>query len=123
MLGLGSHNLERALLDAIDLGAKSAVIFDDCSGETADDTLLLQRLKGIARKADLPICGGSGMGVLNTHSGLVGSFYTADHLKPGGISLFAHSGSVFTVLGMNDPGFRFDLMASPVQEIGATLDE
>ncbi|MEZ5797726.1 MAG: acetate--CoA ligase family protein [Paracoccaceae bacterium] len=123
VLGVGGANLERALLDAIDRGARSAVIFDTCHGQTADGKPLLARLKSIAAEAGLPVCGGSGMGFINTRSGAVGSFYGAGHLKPGGISLIAHSGSVFTVLGMNDPRFRFDLMASPGQEIGATIDE
>lgn len=123
VLGVGGVNLERALLEAIDKGAKSAVIFDSCHGETAAGQPLLPRLKAIAAEANLPVCGGSGMGFITTRTGAVASFYGAGHLKPGGISLIAHSGSVFTVLGMNDPRFRFDLMASPGQEIGATIDE
>ncbi|MFT7530565.1 MAG: acyl-CoA synthetase (NDP forming) [Gammaproteobacteria bacterium] len=123
VLGIAARNLERALLDAIDIGAKSAVIFDACYGETENGVTILQRLKDIAREANLPICGGAGMGFLNNHTGAVASFYPADHMKPGSISLIAHSGSVFTVLGMNDPRFRFDLMVSPGQEIGATVDE
>lgn len=118
VLGVGGANLERALVDAIDKGAKSAVIFDACHGDG-----LLNRLKSIAAEANLPVCGGSGMGFINTRSRAVASFYGAGHLKPGAISLIAHSGSVFTVLGMNDPRFRFDLMVSPGQEIGATIDE
>jgi len=118
VLGVGGANLERALLGAIDKGAKSAVIFDACHGDG-----LLDRLKSIAAEARIPVCGGSGMGFINTRSRAVASFYDAGHLKPGGISLIAHSGSVFTVLGMNDPRFRFDLMVSPGQEIGATIDE
>ncbi len=123
VLGIGGPNLEAALVDAIDLGVKSAVLFDACHGETPDGTSILARLRDIAAEAGLPVCGGAGMGVLNIRTGLTGSFYPADHMKPGGISLIAHSGSVFTVLGMNDPRFRFDLVASPGQEIGATVDE
>lgn len=63
------------------------------------------------------------MGIINVASGCVASFYGAGHMKPGGISLIAHSGSVFTTLAMNDPRFRFDVLASPGQEIGATIDE
>lgn len=123
LLGVGAGNLERALEDAIDAGARSAVIYDACAGTDGTGAPLLQRLKDIAREADLPVCGGNGMGFLNVTSGLCGSFYPAGHLKPGGISLIAHSGSVFTVLALNDPRFRFDLVASPGQEIGATLDQ
>ena len=123
VLGVGGHNLEAALLDAIAKGAKSVVLFDSCHGQNDHGQLILTRLKDIAKEANIPVCGGAGMGIINTRSGLVGSFYPADHLMPGGISLIAHSGSVFTVVGMNDPRFRFDVMASPGQEIGATVDE
>lgn len=123
VLGVGGTNLERALIDAIEMGARSAVIFDSCHGLTADGASLINRLRALAREADIPVCGGSGMGFINTRSGAVASFYPAGHLKPGGISLIAHSGSVFTVLGMNDPRYRFDLMVSPGQEIGASIDE
>ncbi|RWI89993.1 MAG: CoA-binding protein [Mesorhizobium sp.] len=123
VLGLGAANLEGALCEAIEKRARSAVIFDSCHGLTASGRPLLESLKAIAREADIPVCGGSGMGFINTRTGAVASFYPAGHLKPGGISLIAHSGSVFTVLGMNDPRYRFDLMVSPGQEIGATIDE
>ncbi|MER8435987.1 acetate--CoA ligase family protein [Mesorhizobium sp. M1312] len=123
VLGVGRANLERALIEAIEKDARSAVIFDTCHGEAADGSPILTRLRAIAAEAGIPVCGGSGMGFINTRSGAVASFYPAGHLKPGGISLIAHSGSVFTVLGMNDPRYRFDLMVSPGQEIGATIDE
>lgn len=123
VLGVGARNLETALVQSLEAGARGAVIFDACHGDDREGRAILPRLRAIAREARLPVCGGSGMGVLNVHSGLVASFYPADSLKPGGISLIAHSGSVFTVLGMNDPRFRFDLVASPGQEIGATIDE
>jgi acyl-CoA synthetase (NDP forming) len=123
ILGVGAANLEETLLEAIEKGARSAVIFDSCHGETKTGKPILQRLRAIAREANFPVCGGSGMGFVDTRRGTVASFYPAGHLKPGGISLIAHSGSVFTVLGMNDPRYRFDLLVSPGQEIGATIDE
>lgn len=123
VLGIGAGNLESALIAAINRGVRSAVIFDACHGESTSGTPLLPRLRAIAREADLPVCGGAGMGFINLPTGCVASFYPAAHLKPGGISLIAHSGSVFTVLAMNDPRYRFDLIVSPGQEIGATLDE
>ncbi|AZO07897.1 CoA-binding protein [Mesorhizobium sp. M3A.F.Ca.ET.080.04.2.1] len=123
VLGMGGRHLELGLLDAIEAGAKSAVIFDACFGETADGMSLLARLRGIAAEHNIPVCGGAGMGLVNVGSGCVASFYGAAHLKPGGITLIAHSGSVFTTLAMNDPRHRFDVLVSPGQEIGATVDE
>ncbi len=123
ILGLGAANLEAALLAAIDRGARSAVVFDACHGEAAAGGALLNRLRDIAREARIPVCGGAGMGFINVPARCVASFYPAEHLKAGGITLIAHSGSVFTVLAMNDPRYRFDLLVSPGQEIGASADE
>ncbi|WP_167391478.1 acetate--CoA ligase family protein [Mesorhizobium temperatum] len=123
ILGVGGRNLEQSLVDAIGSGAKSAVIFDACNGKATDGAPLLSRLKDIAREHGIAVCGGAGMGLINVPSGCVASFYGASHLKPGGITLIAHSGSVFTTLAMNDPRYRFDLLVSPGQEIGATIDE
>ena len=123
ILGLGAANLESALRASIERGVSGAVIFDSCHDNTTAGAPLLQRLRDIAREAKLPVCGGAGMGFINTSTGCVASFYPAAHLRPGGISLIAHSGSVFTTLAMNDPRYRFDLIISPGQEIGATVDE
>lgn len=123
VLGVGAANLEAAVLAAIDRGVRGAVIFDACHGEAANGGPLLARLRDIAREARIPVCGGAGMGFINLPRRCVASFYPAKHLKPGGITLIAHSGSVFTVLAMNDPRYRFDLLISPGQEIGATADE
>ena len=123
ILNVGAARLEQALLDAIAAGAGSAVIFDGCFGEAADGRPLLARLRDIAREAGFPVCGGNGMGFLNVPQRCHASFVTARHLKPGAISLIAHSGSVFTVLALNDPRYRFDLVISSGQEIGATADE
>jgi acyl-CoA synthetase (NDP forming) len=123
ILGVGAANIEASLLGAIERGARAAVIFDACYGNAASGAPLLARLRDMAREANFPVCGGAGMGFINVPDACVASFYPAHHLKPGGISLIAHSGSVFTTLAMNDPRFRFDLLVSPGQEIGATIDE
>ncbi|MBE2277142.1 MAG: acetate--CoA ligase family protein [Rhodobacteraceae bacterium] len=123
MLGVGARNLEQSLLDAIRIGAGSAVIFDACHGEAMNGQPLLPRLRSIAREAGIPVCGGAGMGLINVETGCVASFYGAARMQHGGITLIAHSGSVFTTLAMNDPRYQFDLLVSPGQEIGATVDE
>ncbi len=123
VLNVGAARLEATLKSAIEAGVKSAVIFDACRGETDAGHTLVERLRDMAREADFPICGGNGMGFLNVPLGCHASFVPASHLKPGGISLIAHSGSVFTVLALNDPRFRFDLVISSGQEIGATADD
>jgi acetyltransferase len=123
ILGVGAGNIESSLVSAIERGAGAAVIFDACYGSAASGAPLLARLRDIAREANFPVCGGAGMGFINVPDACVASFYPAAHLKPGSITLIAHSGSVFTTLAMNDPRYRFDLLVSPGQEIGATMDE
>ena len=41
VLGIGGPNLECGLMDAIEKGAKPAVVFDSCHGETSDGTPIL----------------------------------------------------------------------------------
>ena len=123
ILNLGAARLEAGLEEAISTGAGSAVIFDACRGETAAGQPLREGLCDRAREAGLPVCGGNGMGFFNVPERCHASFYSAKHLKPGGITLIAHSGSVVTVLALNDPRYRFDLVVSPGQEIGTTIDQ
>ena len=123
ILNVGAARMEAALEAAISAGAGSAVIFDICHGTASDGRPLVQRLRDMAREAGLPVCGGNGMGFLEVPGRRNASFYLSDHLRPGGITLIAHSGSVFTVLSLNDPRYRFDLVVSPGTEIGATVDE
>ena len=123
ILNLGAARLEAGLTEAISVGVRSAVIFDACQGEAKGGQPLRERLRELAREANLPVCGGNGMGFFNIPQRCHASFYSAKDLKAGGITLIAHSGSVFTVLALNDPRYRFDLAVSPGLEIGATLDE
>ncbi len=120
---VGGERLEALLEEAILMGAGGAVIFDDCSGQSRSGAPLQARLREMAREADFPVCGGNAMGFFNLSQRCSASFYDADHLKPGGITLIAHSGSVVTVLTLNDPRYRFDLIVSCGQEIGVSIDE
>ena len=121
ILAVGSRHIEAALQDCIETKCGGAVIFDDCIED--GDPGLLDRLKKLVKTADFPVCGGNGMGFFNVSGQRLASYYPAGHLRSGGISLIAHSGSVFTVLALSDARYRFDLVVSPGQEIGATLDE
>ncbi len=121
--GVGSAAIEGVVDDALDIGARAITIFDACRGMDANGRSLVSRLAAKTREADVPVCGGNGMGFLDIPGRCHVSFYSAEHVKPGAITLIAHSGSVFTVLALNDPRYRFDLLVSPGQEIGATMDE
>jgi len=121
--GVGGRQVETVLDEALACGARAMVVFDACHGGDGEGRQILPRLRDKARQADLPICGGNAMGFLDITHRCHASFYPAAHLKPGGITLIAHSGSVFTVLALNDPRYRFNLVISAGQEIGVSIDE
>ncbi len=123
ILNVGSQRMETTLKQTIEAGARAAVIFDACHGVNKQGQAILGRVRDMVRDAGLPVCGGNGMGFFNLPGHCHASFYPGDHLKPGGISLIAHSGSVFTVLALNDPRYRFDLIVSPGQELSTSIDE
>jgi acetyltransferase len=124
LLGVGPRHLEQALMEAIEAGVKSAVIYDSCYGVASDGkTALLSRLRALARESGIAVCGGNGMGFLNVPGKRMGCYYSIPALKPGGISLIAQSGSVFSVLAFNDLRYRFDIVVSPGQEISIGIEE
>jgi acyl-CoA synthetase (NDP forming) len=122
VLGVAGTRLEAALGDAIAAGARAAVIFDSCYIEEDAEPKLLERLKRMAQAANLPVCGGNGMGFYNFAAATHVSFQSPPPgREAGGIALIAHSGSVFVLLADSDKRHRFNLIVSPGQEIGATV--
>ncbi len=123
VIGVSGSRVEAVVDEAIALGAGAMVLFDACHGCDESGRPVRDRIRDKMGRAGLPVCGGNAMGFFDIPGRCHVSFYSARHLKPGGITLIAHSGSVFTVLSLNDPRYRFDLVVSSGQEIGATLDE
>lgn len=125
ILAISSQRVEQQLEQAIAAGARSAVIFDTCYVPDDPDRTLLKRLRDMARAADMPVCGGNGMGIINAAEGVHSTFDNVlDHHRPGGQAAFiTHSGSVFAEFGLHHPRVRFNIVVSAGQEIGATMDE
>ena len=122
LLNVGSARMEMLFDQAIELGIPALTVFDYCALEEDDDPNLVSRLREKATSAGVHVCGGSGMGFYNLDDRVHASYYDADHLVPGHISLIAHSGSVFTVLAMTDPRHRFNLVVSAGSEIATSMD-
>lgn len=123
MLGVNSVRLEGQLDDAVATGAGSAVIFDTCYLDGESDRGLLNRLKTKARAADLPVCGGNGMGFINLSQRLpVTIFDASSKLRDAGnVAFITHSGTVFSEIGNNDFRYACNLIVSCGQEINGTL--
>jgi len=121
VLSVANARIETALREAIDAGARAAVIFASLYLEDDTDPPLIQRISGIARAAGIPLCGGNGMGFYNDAAQVwVAAFDNARKARPGGITFISHSGSPYGALAHNDPRFRFNLVVSAGQELVTT---
>ena len=127
ILGLANQRVEQAMRDAAAAGAASAVTFSSLFEEEPPEPgmpLLAERVAGIARDHGMAICGGNGMGFVNTEARLRATgFPTPDEMPPGQVTFLSHSGSVFTAFAFNDRGLAFNLTVSSGQEIVTTMDE
>ena len=74
LLNVGSARMEALFEEAIGVGVRSLTLFDYCMLEGDTEPKLLDRLKGRARDADIPVCGGGGMGLYNFDARVHASF-------------------------------------------------
>ena len=123
VLSVGSRRMEALMREAIEAGARAAVVFDFCRYEGDREPVLLERLTDMAREADFPVCGGNGMGYYNFETTTFASFQEPVATTPGHITALCHSGSVFGLLAGAAGRYRFNLLTSQGQEISASLGE
>ena len=123
ILSVAAHRMEQVMTEAIEAGARSAVIFDPCFFEGDTTPRLLDRLKAMVREAGIPVCGGNGMGYFNYDRRTFVCFSPPESTTAGHIAAFCHSGSAFGLMVHADPRFRFNLVTSQGQEIGASIAE
>jgi acyl-CoA synthetase (NDP forming) len=127
ILGLANQRVEQAMKDAAEAGARSAVTFSSLFEEEPPQPgmpLLAERVAAIARDHGMAVCGGNGMGFVNTEARLRATgFPTPDEMPPGPVTFLSHSGSAFTAFAFNDRGIAFNLTVSSGQEIVTTMDE
>lgn len=122
VLAVKNERLEAAMREAIQAGAKAAVIF--ASGMLDEDASpgLCERLAAIARDAQMPVCGPNCMGFYNDLDNVwICGFPSPRRPERGSIAMIAHSGSVFGALAHNDARLRFALAISPGQELTASM--
>ncbi|MEM6693297.1 MAG: acetate--CoA ligase family protein [Pseudomonadota bacterium] len=121
VLSVSSPRMEAALADAIAIGARAAVIFDFCQIEHDSAPVLTDRLRALATEANIPVCGGNGMGFYNFDARTFVSFQEPTTLTPGNITVLCHSGSVFAMLADAAPRYGFNLLTAQGQEINGTI--
>lgn len=118
VLSVRNERLEKALDQAVAIGARAAVLF--ASAFLPNDPGLTNRLAALA--GPIPVCGPNCMGFYNDLDGVwICGFPSSRIRQPGAIALIAHSGSVFGALCHNDPRLRFAFAVCPGQELTATV--
>ena len=124
VLGVANARLEAALKEAIEHRARAAVIFASGYIENDGTPPLTERIAQMARAANMPICGGNGMGFYNDAGAVwAAGFANLREPRPGHIAFISHAGSVFGAFAHNDPRFRFNLAVSAGQELVTTAAE
>jgi acyl-CoA synthetase (NDP forming) len=115
---LGDDRLERALGNAVDAGARSAVIFGTAAGDTENPVPRRDRLREIAARGRIPLMGANCMGFFNFADRLFLTGYPY-HRTPecGAISFITHSGSTLSAVAKNTRGMNFNYVISPGQEL------
>ena len=116
--------LETVLDQAIDAGAKAAVIMSTLYLDVDTDPPLRQRVQQKIRDAGLVVCGANGMGFYNVRDKVWAcGFDSADHEGPGNVALISHSGSGMSGLIDSEQRLRINLAVSTGNELDATMDE
>jgi acyl-CoA synthetase (NDP forming) len=121
VIAIANERLEQTVGDAIEAGVRAATIF--ASGYLEDDVepKLLKRVSDMAREADLKICGGNCMGVVNRTSGLRATWSTMqDWPEAGSTTFITHSGVAFLTLQFTDPRMTYNMVVSAGQEMTVT---
>lgn len=116
--------LEKVLDDAIDAGARAAVIM---STMYLDDDVTPPLRERVAKKihdAGLVVCGANGMGFYNVRDHVWAcGFDSSDHEAPGNVALISHSGSGMSGLIDSEERLRVNVAVSTGNELDATMDE
>ncbi|MBT5413762.1 MAG: acetate--CoA ligase family protein [Rhodospirillaceae bacterium] len=122
MLCVGNDRIEESLKEAIAAGAKAILVFASCQLPDDTDPPLAQRLRVIAREANIPVSGGNGMGFYNPEHRFVGSFGGLPYSpRPGHMTLISHSGSSHSAMVLNDERLGYNLTVSPGMELNGTV--
>jgi acyl-CoA synthetase (NDP forming) len=124
ILGVSNRLLEDQLTRAARASVPAAVIFASAYEERPVGAPLAERLKRIADRAGVTICGPNCMGFVNFERNLRAlAFEERPGLEAGHITWITHSGSAFSALLHNDRGLRFNLAVSAGQELTTTVSD
>ncbi len=114
IFAVADHRMERAVIDAIEAGVRACVIL----GRLVEPAGLDRKIAGLAREANIAVCGANCMGLFNTVEDVRLSMSDLPGLDQSGhIGLLSHSGSTWSGLGGNHRPLRFSIGASIGNEL------
>ena len=124
VLAVANHHLENAMEEAVATMARSVAIYASCVGQARDGSPLTARVAALANQAEIPVCGGNGMGFVNLDRHLrVTGFHQPPDLTSGGVTFLTHSGSLFSAMLHNHRRTRFNLVVSSGNELATRMDD
>jgi acyl-CoA synthetase (NDP forming) len=122
LLGVGNHRIEEQMEAAAERGARGVVVFASALEDPPRDPALTERLRRIADKAGMAVCGANCMGFADVERGLRALAYEErTDLEPGNVTWISHSGSAFSALLHAERGIHFNLAVSTGQELNTTM--
>jgi acyl-CoA synthetase (NDP forming) len=129
LLGVPNAALEAQLEGAAAVGARAAVMFASAwepPEQAAGGPPLVERLRAIARRAGMAVCGPNGMGFVHPAARLRAcGFPQPEGLEtgpePGRVTFLTHSGSAFSAILHARRGWRCNLAVSPGMELAGTM--
>ena len=120
---LAATRLEQVLEDAARIGVRAATIFDGAYSAQPGASLQA-KLRAIAERAGMTLCGSNCVGFLNLNDDVRVSAWSAPHqLRKGGISFISQSGAAFEALVRNDRRLDFNFAVSTGHELTTTAED
>lgn len=119
VLCLANAQLESALREAIEAGARAAAIFASCYLREPGCPPLAERLTAMAREAGMPICGGNSGGFYNIAGKVRISMGGRGEKPVGSVALISQSGSVYLAMNSLVGRLNWNLVVSSGQEFTA----
>lgn len=124
VFSVGDHRLEAVLDDAIEAGAKAAVLMSTLFIDGDSTPTLKERVLQTIKESELIVCGANGMGFYNVRDHVWAcGFDSSMHEGPGNVALISHSGSGMSGLIDCEERLRINFAVSTGNELDVTMDE
>ncbi|MCZ6895853.1 MAG: CoA-binding protein, partial [Gammaproteobacteria bacterium] len=124
VFGVGDHQLEAALDEAIAVGIPAAVIQSTLVLDDDSEPPLKERVQKKIRDAGMLVCGANCMGFYNIRDHVwTCGFDSSLHGAPGNVSLISHSGSGMSGIIDCEERLRINLAVSAGNELSVSMDE